>query len=461
MKFPAKAQRRRATLNHRPSLRLCAFAGSCLVMLLCAGTLRAQDSLTTRLTISVPATGQIKVEAELSAPTRSWSFRNAYASALGIAERIEDFRAFGESAHDARVKKSTAGEFRSELDATRISYTVKLSEPRSEHLPYVSWLDTERGVLMFADLVPIDIEKLSCKFMLPAGWGVESTVTPDANGQYSVSDPLKAVFLIGSLLRKRSKAVDGMLLDTVVSGTWSFKDEAAWKTAAGVMEKHLALTGFRLPGKSVIMIAPLPVATAHHRWKAETRGSTVLLLVNPAERKQMSTAQLGVIFTHELLHLWVPNALKLEGDYDWFFEGFTMYVALRTALELKIIKFDGFLNTLGRSYKYYSEHPDDLSLVEASETRWTVTSGFAHVYIKAMLVAFLYDLMLRKESGGKSTLADRYRELFNGGVTDVANGNEAIIRLLGSSPALKDFTKSYIEKKGSLKLEELVRAYGL
>ncbi len=82
-------------------------------------------------------------------------------------------------------------------------------------------------------------------------------------------------------------------------------------------------------------------------WKAETRGSTVVLLVNPAERKQMWTGQLGVIFTHEMLHLWVPNALKLEGDYDWFFEGFTMYVALRTALELKIIKFNGFLNTLG------------------------------------------------------------------------------------------------------------------
>ena len=152
----------------------------------------------TQLTISIPATGQIKVEAELSSPTRSWSFRNAYASALGIAERVEDFRAFGESGQDARVKKSAVGEFRSELDATRISYTVKLSEPRSEHLPYVSWLDGERGILMFADLVPIDIEKLSCKFMLPAGWSVESSVTPDANGQYNVSEPLKAVFLIGS-----------------------------------------------------------------------------------------------------------------------------------------------------------------------------------------------------------------------------------------------------------------------
>ena len=448
MTFPA---------NQRLSWRLCVFAGKCIVILLCAGTLRAQS----QLTVSIPTTGEIKVEATLSAPARSWSFRNAYASALGIAERVGDFRAFGESGQDAQVKKRSIGEFRSELDATKISYTVKLSEPRSEHLPYVSWVDGERGILMFADLLPTDIEKLSCKFTLPAGWSVESSLTPEANGQYRVSDPLKAVFFIGSLLRKKSNTVDGMQLDSVVSGMWSFKDDDAWKTAARVMEKHFALTGFKLPNKSVVMIAPLPVAAATHMWKAETRGSTVVLLVNPAKRKEVWTGQLGVIFTHEMLHLWVPNALKLEGDYDWFFEGFTMYVALRTALELKIVKFDGFLNTLGGSYKYYVEHPDELSLVEASETRWTVTSGYAHVYIKAMLVAFLYDLMVRKESGGKITLANRYRELFNGGVTDGANGNEAIIRLLASTPALKDFVKSYIENKRPLKLEELVRTYGL
>ena len=76
-----------------------------------------------------------------------------------------------------------------------------------------------------------------------------------------------------------------------------------------------------------------------------------------------------------------------------------------------------------------------------------------------MLVAFVYDLMLRKESGGKTTLADRYRELFNGGVTDGANGNEAIIRVLGSSPALKDFTRSYVEKSGPLELEEAFRVW--
>jgi predicted metalloprotease with PDZ domain len=78
-----------------------------------------------------------------------------------------------------------------------------------------------------------------------------------------------------------------------------------------------------------------------------------------------------------------------------------------------------------------------------------------------MLVAFLYDLMVRRESSGKTTLADRYRDLFNGGVTDKTDGNEAIIRLLGLSPASKDFVKSYVESSKEIELEQLLPAFGL
>lgn len=432
-------------------------------VVICLFSVSAQAAVETRLTISIPTPGRIEIVAELPVPARSWSFRNAYAGALGIADRVEDFRAFGDSDRNVSVKKSAVGEYRSDLDATRISYRVRLAEPRAAHLPYVSWLAGERGLLMLADLVPIDIESLSCFFVLPPGWTIESSLTATPEGQYHVEEPQKAVFLIGSSLRGKTSSVDGMLLETAVSGTWRFKDDEAWKTGAQVMRKYLALTGFRLPQKSLIVIAPLPVAELNDRWKAETRGSTVVLLVNSALRHEMSKEQLGVIYTHELLHLWVPNSLRLEGDYDWFFEGFTMYVALRTALELKIVRFSGFLETLAGAYQYYLERPDSMSLIEASETRWT--SEFSHVYIKGMLVAFVYDLMVRSESSGKATLADRYRGLFNDGVkgrgTAGADGNEAIIKLLSSSPALSDFSKSYIEERRSLKLEELVRVYGL
>jgi predicted metalloprotease with PDZ domain len=261
------------------------------------------------------------------------------------------------------------------------------------------------------------------------------------------------VFVLGNTLRKT--ATTG--LDLVVSGAWPFKDDKVLNAAAQVMNHYTALTGFKLPRKSLIAIVPFSLSGS--KWKAETRGSTVMLLIDPSVHFNTWIGQLKIIFTHEMLHLWVPNSLQLEGDYDWFFEGFTLYVALRTALDLKVINFKGFLQTIAGAYDAYISHPDDVSLIQSSETRWT--SGFNQVYVKGMLVAFLYDLKLRHESGGRASLADCYRELFGGRVAANANGNEAIIALLDAAPAMNGFGQLYIEKNTKLELEQLLPAYGL
>ncbi|HJP94799.1 MAG TPA: hypothetical protein VJ875_22745 [Pyrinomonadaceae bacterium] len=404
--------------------------------------------------VSVRTPGQITVEAELSAPMRSWSFRNAYAGVLGIAERVEDFRA-----ENVTVNKIAGGEFRADRDATRISYTVKLSEPGAANVSHVSWLVGDRGFLMFADLIPLDIRTIAPEFVLPPGWTIESSITRDTNGRYEVSEPEKAVFFIGRSLHKTTKSIEGMTVDSVLAGDWAFKDSDVLQAAAPVMKRYLTLTGFKLPQKSAIMIAPLPIPVGSIKWRAETRGSTVVLLIDPNAAFKNWRGQLGVIFTHELLHLWVPNSLQLQGDYDWFFEGFTLYTALRTALELKIISFKEFLDTLARVYDSYLSYSDNLSLIDASERRWTTPGSL--VYDKGMLVAFLYDLLIRKESSGKTNLADRYRDLFGHHFTDAMDGNEAIISVLAWSPAVRDFAKSYIENSKTLELGQVLPAFGL
>lgn len=431
-----------------------------ILVVLCLAACATYASEPVRITISISPAGDASIDAQ-SSPRRSWSFRNAYAGVLGIADRVENFQALSSSGDDPRFKKIATGEFRSEIDATRISYNVKLSKPTPRDVSHTSWVADERGFLMFADLLPIDFEILNVEFRLPGGWRIESALDPDTNGRYEVTAPEKAVFFIGRSLRSTSKNIDGMAFETVISGNWPFKDGNAVKSSIRVIKKYLTLTGFKLPNKSAIILAPLPVSTGSTKWRAETRGSTVVLLMDPAASIPNWRGQLGVIFTHELLHLWIPNSLNLEGDYDWFFEGFTLYIALRTALELKLINFREFLATLARVYDSYLSSGTKLSLIEASETRWTSSGSF--VYDKGMLVALLYDLMIRAQSEGKTTLAHRYRELFNGGVADGQQGNEAIIAWLGTAPAPKDFAKSYIEtgRELELDLERVLSAYGL
>ena len=457
MNSPAKAQRRKRRFCF--SLRLCAFAGESLFLIFCCGVTTTLANDRGLVTITMLTPGEVRIEAQSLSTSNSWSFRNAYAGVLGIADRVKDFRAITASEQDARVKKIATGEFRAELDARKISYTVNVSQPTAADVSHVSWTVGDHGLLMLADLLPQDFNNVSVRFELPPGWSINSSNASVESNFYHVAAPEKAIFFIGRSLRKTSKTVDEMSLTTVVGGTWPFKEKDALATAGKVLKKYAELTGFKLPGESFIMIAPLPVKVGSIKWRAETRGSTVVLLVDSNAGFRNWIGQLGVIFTHELLHLWVPNRLNLAGDYDWFFEGFTLYTALRTALELKLINFQEYLDTLARVYDSYLSYPDDLSLIDASERRWTTPGTF--VYDKGMLVAFLYDLQIRKESGRVANLAGRYRELFNGRVAANAEGNAVIIAWLDSAPAMSGFAKRLVESSVKLELQQVLPAYGL
>jgi len=135
-----------------------------------------------------------------------------------------------------------------------------------------------------------------------------------------------------------------------------------------------------------------------------------------------------------------------------------LYTALVTALDLKFIDFDEYLRTMARVYDSYLSRPDDLSLIDASERRWT--SGNSVVYDKGMLVAFLYDLTITRESSGRNRLINLYRELFSK-APEPADGNEAIISLLSSSPAEADLARKYIQSSKELELESTLASYGL
>src|SRR5260370_37115968 len=169
------------------------------------------------------------------------------------------------------------------------------------------------------------------------------------------------------------------------------------------------------------------------------------MLMRKLTLKRGGLSQLSVPLTHELFHFWVPNALALEGDYDWFYEGFTVYQAARTAVRLGLLTFPEFLNAIARAYDAYAaavDH-DHWSLVEASKRRWTV--GAPSVYSKSMVVAFLYDLKLRHQSHGKHSLDDAYRKMIqdyrspDAGSDRVAtgrgtDGNESAANSLAGDP---------------------------
>jgi predicted metalloprotease with PDZ domain len=209
------------------------------------------------------------------------------------------------------------------------------------------------------------------------------------------------------------------------------------------------------------MLVPFPGEVGPEHWTAETRGNTVVLLLGRRGGRKQIRSSLGIALAHEIFHLWVPNSLKLNGDYDWFFEGFTIYQALRMDLRLHLISFSDYLDTIARVYDSYLSSPDreNLSLIQASERRWTTSSSL--VYDKAMLVAFLYDLQLRRNTVCKASFDDLYRQLFQRVTARQADANETIIGLLNEQLRQQSFAREYIEGVGVINLESALSPYGI
>jgi len=418
---------------------------------------RQQSPKRPNVTISIVNNSTLRVQIKLSSPEARWSFRNAFAGALGLGERIEQFQA-SRSNELVRVKRLASGEFLAGSEADTLSYEAHIPPRDVADIAHVSWLTTDYGVLMLADLLPETITAGSIAFDFADGWSARSSESCDKVHRCLFDDAVRQVYLVGKGLRATSTATHGIEVSEVAYGDLPVKDNSVLTSATRVLQWYVGLTHFRLRDKPTIILAPMPFSDSSVQWKAETRGSTVVLLINPRANFKNFLGQVSIIFTHEIFHLWVPNSLSLQGDYDWFFEGFTSYIALQTALKLKLIGFQEYLNTLERVYNSYLSYADGQSLIEASESRWT--SSTPVVYDKGMLAAFVYDVFVRRETRGGFSLADIYRSLFARHVDEPANANDVIIKLLTSSPATESFSTTYIESRNRIQLEKVLPSFG-
>ncbi|HEY0544978.1 MAG TPA: hypothetical protein VGC91_06240 [Pyrinomonadaceae bacterium] len=458
---------------------------ACVLLLLfgCQTESARAQSTEARITVLSISPARVRVEGRREFATRVWSFRNAYGSLLGLGERIENLSLADEKGVNVPVKKLAAGEYEAAREASRWSYEVKLDAPALvSDAAYASWLADGRGLLMLGDLLPLKVDEKQASnngarvsFSLPANWNVISNETKRGDGQFETMETEDAVFFVGTDLREKRERVGQMEFSLATSGTWAFTEQDVLSMAASILKDYTARTGVAPRPRAMLMLSPFPRSVGAERWSAETRGGTVMLLSGQSPSKLAGLAQLSSPMTHELFHLWVPNGLKLDGNYAWFYEGFTLYQALCAGVRLHFLMFQDYLNALGRAYDAYLAASDGrkLSLLEASQRRWT--GATALVYQKGMLVAFLYDLSLRYMTRGKHTLDDSFRALFQqrtffeqralmqrSAKTETrSDGNEVVLALLKSQEPMQGFVRSYIESAGELDLQAAVAPFGL
>jgi hypothetical protein len=451
-------------------VRFLAVTFALLVLMTFSPSLAFAETMDVRISVLPATSPRARIEGSRSVATKAWSFRNVYGSLIGLGERIENLVLTDASGAVVQVRKLASGEYESLAEATRFSYEVKLDPPSlTTDAAYVSWVGESRGVLMLGDLLPRPagnddlLREARVMFDLPDGWKCFSSETSTREGEFRILDFDNSVFLIGTDLRARRERVGKVDFALVISGKWAFSDKDVIDMAVSILKDTAKSIGPTPRSETMLMLIPFPRTVSADRWSAETRGSNVLLLTGYSPSEVAGLAQLVIPLTHELFHLWVPNGLSLDGDYAWFYEGFTIYRALCTASRLELITFSDFLNAVAHANDAYlsAGNREGLSLIAASQRRWTGSSTL--VYRKGMLVALLYDFALRYSSGGKRSLDDVYRALFSSGV-DAKNrqdGNQLILQTLKAQGEMSEFTKRYVEDAGEVDLASAIAPYGL
>ena len=379
--------------------------------------------------------GTIK-DTENRGAVTNFSLADSVANQTSLSARHRNIQLNDERGAPVPFRTLAPGELLADRGFRNFRFETELTPATPAAMAHVSWIDGDRGMLMTADLLPslTFAMPIDLTLDLPADWKVVG-----GSRKMRIDEPSIPVIFIGRNLRETKTAAAAVTLD----GEFRFSDRTAGEMTDEILSQYGELFGGIGTGVNVFLVRYAP-GVRIGRWEAETRGATVVIATADLPISTQSEQRLHEQLRHELFHLWMPNRLSLTGDYAWFYEGFALYQSLRTGVALNRIRFDDFLDTLGRAHSADSLIGVRRSMIETSRNRWA--GAGSQIYARGMLAAFLADLALLSKSKGKRSLDDVLRRIWldhsNGRVP--MDGNAAIVAALNREPELRSVVSRYI-----------------
>jgi len=354
-----------------------------------------------------------------------------------------------------------------------ISYEMHLARALDpSQYALVSTIGPDAAVLMMADLLPrlcsgdencaAAKNPVSLKVNPPGNWRVATTEQRQGEA-FLIADPSRAIFLLGKF-RERNTRIGQMNLRAAISGDWPFRDEESFTLAEAICREQAALVGGKERGDFLVVLVPFPQPLTGLRSSALTLGHTAVVLLNPNNDARQTTRHYRRHLAHEMFHFYLPNAFRVRENFDWFWEGFTRYVALMTLAKLRLIDLGEYLAAIGEEYEAYIFNPsrNQRSLVAASPEKFANAASYDLVYRKGMLVAALFDLELRWQSKGKSSLAGVMKALYQDyALTGRDVGNREVVAEMKKFGDFTNLIREDIEGVREINLAERVKGYGL
>lgn len=439
--------------------------------------------LTCEITAISSATRSMRVSclATLTRGRYRLRFADEFAGMQRLSERIYSLRI--SEANGSRLTPEIHGlgiyflSLNEREETITLSYEMRLGralDPGS--YPLTSSLGPEAGFLLLDDVVPRlcvagenDCEekpdRVRLKIVPPEAWRI-ATTEQQHDGFFDVPDQSRAIFFLGQL-REQTLDVNGVQLRVAVAGQWSFSEGQAARLAAGIASEQASIMG-GLPSDRrqepfLVTLAPYPIPLTGLRSSALTRHHTVVMMLNQNDNPARTFAHYSRHLAHEMFHFYLPGSFNIRENFDWFWEGFTRYVALVTLQRLRAFSLRQYLDALSDEYESYASNPmrTRLSLVAASPDKFANLANYELVYRKGMLVAGLYDLELRWQSDGKKNVMEVMRGLYqNYGLRGRETGNREVIAELQKAGNFERFIRDNIEGTREIDLAVTLKPYG-
>lgn len=425
----------------------------------------ANHSLEINCAIADPPSGKLAIQ-----------FIDEFAGINRLSERLSSVKITGEQGRALPLEIRGNGLFFFEADSRsrsiNLAYEMRLARAFDpSQFALVSGIGAETAILMMADLLPrICPGNETCavksavrmKIESPPGWQTATTELRQGES-FNIAEPSRAVFFLGRL-RERTAKIGEMNLHFAIGGEWNFRDEEVFSLAEAIAREQAAIVGSQERGDFLVTLAPFPQPLTGLRSSAVTIGRTVILLLNPNNDSAQTFKHYRRHLAHETFHFYLPNAFRIRENFDWFWEGFTRYMALATLAKLRLVDLREYLDAISGEYEAYLFNPSQsqVSLLAASPEKFASAASYDLVYRKGMLVAALYDLELRWQSRGKLSLSDAMKGLYRDySLVGREIGNREVLQELGKLGNFSRLIRDHIEGVKEIDLIEMIKPYGL
>lgn len=415
---------------------------------------RAEDL---SLKISFAEDNEVFIYGEIPAlRLRKVSFLKDYAGFSQLNRRFKDIRFFGKG-YEVFYKEISPGVFAADEEIASFSYRVDLSVDEKALIASISWIKESLGLLSMNDLVFLELQGQSARisFEVPEEWKIFSNEERFTEKIFLARKLGSSIFLIGKSISSRSFYLNGKAFELVFAGEWKFNEEAI-ASVREIFSWYQDKIGRNAFSKIHLFFVYNEQSKLFNKWSAETRNGTILIISSPSFFDSNAMNLFNEQIRHELLHLWIPNSLNLKGSYDWFFEGFIVYYALKTGVLLGQIRFDDYLSAISNALNLSKKKR--ISMIEASLRRWYDSNDI--VYSKGLIVAFLFDLELsQKDRSGLENLFRRLIRQHGSSTRGLGDGNTTVIKMLSEIDAV--LVKRYVEGSEEVDLKEKAGLFGI